>query len=274
MSLRRAGRRSRPRASAARRRPWCGIRWCRACRRSDGRRRAQAAAAASSAASSSLLPISALAAASTSSTVGATAPRPTRAAVQTPSFERQADAGADHGDVHFGARDHAQIGVARTRRARRQGEADEDLAGQQIGAAGTGRHFFDRHSRRPFGPCSVTMAPAATSAGTLSPAGEPLHRLPPAEARPWTWVEPIRLMASSTPGQTFPNRGCSASTAPGDGGADAKAAIGGLLDRGHLGDLLDVDDHARASPRRSASAPANRCRRPGCAPRFRPRQRP
>src|SRR5712671_2800954 len=59
------------------------------------------------------------------------------------------------------------------------------------------------------------MAPAAIMAGTLSPAGEPLHRLPPAEARPWTWVEPIRLTASSTPGQTFPKRGCSASTAPG-----------------------------------------------------------
>ena len=69
-------------------------------------------------------------------------------------------------------------------------------------------------SRRPFGPCTVTMAPAAIIAGTLSPAGEPLQRLPPAEARPWTWVEPIRLTASSTPGQTLPKRGCSASTAP------------------------------------------------------------
>ena len=30
----------------------------------------------------------------------------------------------------------------------------------------------------------------------------------------------------------------------GDGGADAEAAIGGLLDGHHLGDFLDVDDHA------------------------------
>jgi len=52
------------------------------------------------------------------------------------------------------------------------------------GPAGT---FSTGISRRPFGPCSVTMAPAAIMAGTLSPAGEPLHRLPPAEARPWTW---------------------------------------------------------------------------------------
>ena len=31
----------------------------------------------------------------------------------------------------------------------------------------------------------------------------------------------------------------------GDGGADAKAAVGGLFDRTHLGDFLDVDDQAR-----------------------------
>src|SRR5882724_12834388 len=55
---------------------------------SIGRQAAEHAAAATlSAASSSLLPISAFAAGSTSSTVGATAPRPTRAAVQTPSFK-------------------------------------------------------------------------------------------------------------------------------------------------------------------------------------------
>src|SRR6266851_4996472 len=47
----------------------------------------QALAAVLTVASSSLLPISAFAASSTSSTVGATAPRPTRAAVQTPSFK-------------------------------------------------------------------------------------------------------------------------------------------------------------------------------------------
>jgi hypothetical protein len=35
------------------------------------------------------------------------------------------------------------------------------------------------------------MALAATIAGTLSPAGEALQRLPPVVARPWIWVEPI-----------------------------------------------------------------------------------
>ena len=58
------------------------------------------------------------------------------------------------------------------------------------------------------------MAPAATIAGTLSPAGEPLQRLPPADARPCTCLEPIRLTASSTPGQTLPKLLCSASAMP------------------------------------------------------------
>ncbi len=79
------------------------------------------------------------------------------------------------------------------------------------GPAGTSSTFI---SRRPFGPCTVTMAPAATIAGTLSPAGEPLQRLPPADARPCTCLEPIRLTASSTPGQTLPKLLWSASAMP------------------------------------------------------------
>ena len=60
----------------------------------------------------------------------------------------------------------------------------------------------------------VTVAPAATSAGTLSAAGEALHRLPPADARPWICLEPIRLMASTTPGQAFFSAACSPISAP------------------------------------------------------------
>ena len=69
-------------------------------------------------------------------------------------------------------------------------------------------------SRRPLGPARVATAPAAMSAGTLSAAGEPLQRLPPSVARPCTWVEPIRLAASTTPGHTCLSRGCSFSSAP------------------------------------------------------------
>ena len=69
-------------------------------------------------------------------------------------------------------------------------------------------------SRRPLGPTTDALAPAAISAGTLSAAGEPLHRLPPMVARPWICVEPIRLAASTTPGHTALSLGCSLSSAP------------------------------------------------------------
>src|SRR5437764_11871670 len=58
-------------------------------------------------------------------------------------LQRETDANADNGNVHFGARDHAQVGIARTRRARRQREADEDLARLEIGAARSGGPGFD-----------------------------------------------------------------------------------------------------------------------------------
>src|SRR5450432_616070 len=54
-------------------------------------------------------------------------------------LQREADAAADHGDVHFGARDHPQVSIARTRRSRRQREADQYLAGQKMSAARAGR---------------------------------------------------------------------------------------------------------------------------------------
>src|SRR5476651_947243 len=60
-------------------------------------------------------------------------------------LQREADADPDHGDIHFGTRDHAQIGIARAFRPRRKGKTDEDLTGQQMGAARTGRHFLHRH---------------------------------------------------------------------------------------------------------------------------------
>jgi len=46
----------------------------------------------------------------------------------------------------------------------------------------------------------TAVARAAISAGTLSAAGEALHRLPANEARPWICSEPIRSMPSTIPG--------------------------------------------------------------------------
>src|ERR1700719_923054 len=73
-------------------------------------------------------------------------------------------------------------------------------------------------SRRPFGPATTQVARAAISAGTLSAAGDALQRLPASDARPCTWVEPIRLALSTTPGQARRRASHSPITAPGGGG--------------------------------------------------------
>ena len=99
-------------------------------------------------------------------------------------------------------------------------------------------------SRRPWGPASVATAPAAMSAGTLSAAGEPLHRLPPRVARPCTWVEPMRLAASITPGHTCLSRGCSFSSAPVTAAPMRQPPFSSVIGA-CLGDLLDVDDQLR-----------------------------
>ena len=44
--------------------------------------------------------------------------------------------------------------------------------------------FSTGRVRRPSGPAMLAVMPAATIAGTLSPAGEALHRFPPSEALP------------------------------------------------------------------------------------------
>ena len=66
----------------------------------------------------------------------------------------------------------------------------------------------------PSGPCIFTVAPDAINAGTLSPAGEALQRLPPNEALPCICSEPINLKASRTPGQLLPKSSSSSKTAP------------------------------------------------------------
>jgi hypothetical protein len=68
----------------------------------------QAAPSFSGAAASSLVPIMALAASATSTTVGAGAQRHA-GFLRRRSGGHQIDSGADHGDVHFGARNEAQM---------------------------------------------------------------------------------------------------------------------------------------------------------------------
>jgi hypothetical protein len=202
-----------------------------------------ARAAASSfckAASSTLLPIRAAAAGATSSGRGATAPNDTRAGrALAAAVERQAHTGAHHGDVHLRAGNKAQVGFAGARGLGRQQERGDDLALGQRQLARRQHHVLDRHLAPALGPTIDAFAPAAISAGTLSAAGEPLHRLPPMVARPCICVEPIRLAASTMPATRL-ELGCSFSSAPVTAAPIAEAA-GLLLDLTQLGDALDVD---------------------------------
>ena len=76
--------------------------------------------------------------------------------------------------------------------------------------------------RLPAGPPIDALAPAATSAGTLSAAGEALQRLPTMVQRPCICFEPISFAASTTPGHAFFSSAFSPSDRAGDRGADAE----------------------------------------------------
>ena len=78
--------------------------------------------------------------------------------------------------------------------------------------------------RVPLGPTTLATVPAATMAGTLSAAGEALHRLPAKVARPCTWVEPIRSIPSTIPGHTLLRLACSVISAPGTAAPMVKPA--------------------------------------------------
>src|SRR2546426_2689973 len=183
---------------------------------SIGRHAARAAASSlSCAARSSRLPMMACAASGTSSTRAATAPSDTRASVTVPAPSTVKLTPAPTTAMSISVRGMKRR-YASLERGGRGGSRKEttispfrraSLRGPSI-TSSTGR------SRVPCGPASVARAPAAMRAGTLSAAGEPLQRLPPSVARPCTWVEPMRFAASTTPGHTCFNRGCSLSSAP------------------------------------------------------------
>ena len=195
---------------------------------SIGRQAARAAASSRScAAESSRLPMMAWAASATSSTRAATAPRLTRAAVMMPpASRRQADARADHRDVHLRARDKAEVGVARARRPGRQQERHDDLALAERQLAGPEHDVLDREVAPALG--------AGQARQRRRPRSGPARCRPPASRcrgcrREWRAPAP----GSSRSGWRPPRRratparggGCSLSSCARHRGSDPPAAL-------------------------------------------------
>ena len=113
-------------------------------------------------------------------------PRPDRSArrsrLSPSSCSHEPD--ADHRDIHLVARDEAQVGVGSyAARARRSRISTSNSPGCSTVRPGPVQNSSTVTSRSPLGPTRRARAPSAISAGVVSAAGEPLHRLPPTEAR-------------------------------------------------------------------------------------------
>ena len=190
-------------------------------------------------------------------------PDPRRGALAA-AVEGQADAGADHRDIHLGARDEAQIGVAGCGRALRQEHRGRRSRPGRARSC-RGRCRCPRPaSRAAPGPRTLTIAPAAIIAGTLSAAGEALHMLPTMVARPWIWVEPISSTASTTPGHSALTSACSPSSAPETAAPIRKPPPSAVIPC--ISGSPSRPPRVRARSCRRAAAPEDPCRRPGSAP--------
>src|ERR1700760_3468670 len=207
----------------------------------------QAPAAFSSAASSRREPISAFAAGSTSSTVGATAPSPTRAAVQTPPFK-----------VRLTPTPTTAISISVRGIMRRYASLEPGGRGGSVkltrispglrlvrpGLAGT---CSTGNSRRPPGPGPRQPHDGAAGAhGGHAVSGRravaqitargspPLHLLGADQIDGFEHTGPD-LAEARMFGQLHAR----------DGRTHTEAAIDGFLDAGHLGNFLDIDNQGR-----------------------------
>ena len=145
-------------------------------------------------------------------------------------LHRQADADADDGDVHLGARDHAQISIARSGRARRQREADQNLAGLEIGAAGTGGNLLHLHLAAAVRALHGDDGAGCDHRGHAVAGGRAVAEIA-AGGRPALHL----LGADQVDGLQHAGPDLAEALVlgerhAGDGGADAEAAVGGLLD--------------------------------------------
>jgi len=121
-----------------------------------------------------------------------------------------------------------------------QEERRDEFALGERGLAGPTGMVSTLTSRTPVRADNPGDGSAAIIAGTLSAAGEPLQRLPPIEARPLTWMEPISFTPSMMPGQALQKAACRTMSIPDVAAPTAKAAVF-LGDLPEFCDFLDVD---------------------------------
>ena len=101
------------------------------------------------------------------------------------AIHRDANSGADDGDVHLRARSHPDVRIAGVRRRIVDLELDDELTVGERELAGAGDDIGDRDGALAVGAGDHRTRSEAIIAGTLSAAGEPLQRFPPRLERFW-----------------------------------------------------------------------------------------
>ena len=188
--------------------------------------------------------------------------------------ERQAHAAADHGNVHLGARNEAQIRIAGMRGFRRQQERGDDLALRQRQLARRQHDVLDRHIAPPLG----------ADDGRLGPGGDQCrHAVGGRRAVAQVAAHgraALDLCGSDQVGRFHHARphclelGMLLELGPRDRRADAEAA-GLFFDLTRLGDALDVHqqhriDHVGPHLHEQVGAPGKHPRLAALPPRAMP----
>ncbi len=95
--------------------------------------------------------------------------------------------------------------------------------------------------RSPSGPTMTARARLTMSGQVVSAAGEPLHRLPPTEPRPWICVEPDQVDRLDQPGPQALHLGVLADDGRRGRGPEAQTSLVDC-DADELGNALEIDE--------------------------------
>ncbi len=137
-----------------------------------------------------------------------------------------------------------RVSIARSGRPRRQRKTDEDLAGLQVGAAGTGGHVLHLDLATAVRALHRDDGAGGDHRGYAVTGGRAVAEIAAGGCAALHLLGTDQVDGLEHAGPDLAERLVVVQRHAGDRGADAEAAIGRLLDSRHLGDFLDVDDHA------------------------------